>query len=461
MSLVLLLLLTAIYFVRPHEFLPEFLGARLYIMAVVPCIVVSLPKWAGQLSPGKLAAYPVSAMLLGLMAVTAVSHLVNGGGLELPAGWRACLYYFLLVGIVDTPRKRTVFLWGLTVILGVLAALMLLNHHGLITFDAGYALTDHTEGQRERWLGRAAALRIERGMFDPNDTAVMLTPGILIALHFLLTPGWLPLRAAAGGMALVMVRALQLTDSRGGLLALMAGLAVYLLLRWGRKGLLYAACLLPLAFAWVATERTAAIGPALEGRETGQHRLQAWGSALVMFRQNPVFGSGPDGFRQYTGRASHNTFVQAYAELGLPGGTLFWGAFVFGFAGVARLARAARHGGAPGAHAPANVSGGPGGAGVPGGRGHNPRDHVGPPPPVTPAACVVGAVVAGYAVGILGLSHLFLTNTYVVLGLATAAVQVEGAESELPGPTLLLRLGAVSAAFLVVTRVLVALLVRY
>jgi hypothetical protein len=75
------------------------------------------------------------------------------------------------------------------------------------------------------------------------------------------------------------------------------------------------------------------------------------------------------------------------------------------------------------------------------------------------------AIIAGYAVGMLSLSRVYVVPTYLVLGLAAAYVQIaRGRVSiEVPrvGTGLALRLGALSAAFLACTYVFVRLFVRW
>ncbi len=80
--------------------------------------------------------------------------------------------------------------------------------------------------------------------------------------------------------------ALALTNSRGGLLALLTAMLVLFQARFGwRKTLVLVPIVLPLMFLLFAgrqTEFTTSEG-------TSQQRIQFWSEGLAMFRQAPVF----------------------------------------------------------------------------------------------------------------------------------------------------------------------------
>lgn len=130
--------------------------------------------------------------------------------------------------------------------------------------------------------------------------------------------------------------ALLLTQSRGGLLALVAILVVHAYLsardrkaRMRRVALVVIVCLLAAAVAGFFFQRLGEIDDF-----TAVSRLAIWGGAFTVFARSPVLGTGfgnlralmggilnlPDG---WTGDA-HNLYLELLAETGMIGFVVFW-----------------------------------------------------------------------------------------------------------------------------------------
>jgi O-antigen ligase len=192
--------------------------------------------------------------------------------------------------------------------------------------------------------------------------------------------------------------AMAKTGSRGGFLALVAGLAVFLRFRvgWTRTLLLGALGLPVLLVAFAGRMTTISTQ-----EETGQERIQLWSEALEGFKSSPVFGIGKDEFAKAAGHVAHNSYVHAFAELGFFGGTVYLGAYFVAVWGLYRL-------------------------GARGVQIHDPelrRLH----------PYLLGAVVA-YAVGMFTLTLCYVLPTYLVLALA--AVYINQAATTPPVPPL-------------------------
>ena len=430
MSRFLLLLLAAIYFIRPYEWVPGLIGMPLFLWAVLPCIAISIPSWSPLLNSRSFQDYPISTCVLGLLVVSLLSTIVNGCGLDFIIGFsKSCIFYFLLVGILDTEARLERFYQGLAVILLSMALLVILNNRGILSIDSMSNMV----------AGTSVRLEAAGANFDSNDTAALLVLGIIIALHsalvarpWILRPLWL---AGAG----VMVYTLQLTDSRGGFLAFVVGLFVYIGVRWGRKGLLWGLCLVPLIAAKVATERMAGIGSAFTN-DTGQNRIQFWCDGLLLLKYHPIFGIGPNQFVAYVGKAAHNTFIEAYAELGFLGGTLFLGAFAYALFAHYRLARTDVVATESMPEADPSFLEAPIGAADT--ATHPTHDQI-------PNAALICALLAGYGVAILGLNHLYGLHTYLLLGLATVSTRIYGCQGTIPASTLAARFCFISVAFVI------------
>src|SRR5207302_1590179 len=83
-----------------------------------------------------LAARPVDACAAGMLAAVVLSHLANG---EVWAAYdrgaeflKLLLYYFLLVGVVDTPARLDRFLAALGAFAAAVTALAVLHYHGVV-----------------------------------------------------------------------------------------------------------------------------------------------------------------------------------------------------------------------------------------------------------------------------------------------------------------------------------------
>jgi O-antigen ligase len=204
--------------------------------------------------------------------------------------------------------------------------------------------------------------------------------------------------------------AIYLTHSRGGFLAMVAGLGAAVGTRYGRqRATLLAAIGLPLLLLLFAGRQTTFDTSA----GTGQSRVRIWSDWLDRFRGNPLVGEGmsfedldPAQLAQLKalGRGedhvAHNSFLQVFADVGFAGGCLFLGAFgvaLWSVWGVGRRAAAS----------------------------DSPARAVQP--------FLLGAIAA-YCVGMLTLSLWVVTPTYIVLALA--AVYPRVCRSNPPQPPL-------------------------
>jgi hypothetical protein len=104
-----------------------------------------------------------------------------------------------------------------------------------------------------------------------------------------------------------------------------------------------------------------------------------------------VFGIGEGNFVEEAGQVAHNSFVHAYTELGLFGGTCFFGTFAYAAWALRRL-----------------------------------RGRLDPAanPTLYRFRPYLLAVVAALAAGLFSLSRVYTPSTYLVFGLCTAYLQL-------------------------------------
>jgi hypothetical protein len=409
MDFALFLLVNAILFIRPAEVIPVLNDFPFYEAAIVACAAVSLPRLVRQLTPSALAGSPITVCVLAMLPAVVLSHVARlQYGLAAEQGVpfaKVVFYYLLFVAVVNTRQRLYRFLGALVVFIAVLAGLALFQFHGIIDIPALATLEQNEIDPRTGDLISIIRLQSTGIYNDPNDLSLILGVGILVSL-------WLCSRKDAGLTRLawaapipLFAYAVVLTQSRGGFLALMAGLLVLFHARYGwKKALALAGVALPVAVVLFAGRQTSLS----MGEGTSQERIQIWSEGLDLFRSSPVFGIGAGKFADEVGLVAHNSFLHCFAELGVVGGLLFLGAFVCALRSAWALRRAA----------------GPAGRGA---------------PDVVPPFAL--ALTVAYAVGLLSLSRPYVASTYAVLGLVAASVRVAGGPATRPVLPVSFRLG--------------------
>lgn len=430
----LFLLVTATLFVRPQEITSAVQGWNIYEYLIIACMVLSWPRVMRQLTTQSLMENPITTCVLGMWLAVVLSHLSH---LFLGGAWtsgfmffKVVVYYLLLVGVLDSvPRLQSFLRWLFLFILAI-AALPLLNAYGIIDIPAVQAMQEQRADPTTGELGFVSRLRSTGIFHDPNDLAMILSVGVAIGLGFFLgSNSWL-LRIFSLTSVAVLVYASYLTQSRGGLLALLATLGTILYFRWGGKRALLSALFL-FALLLVAPQgRMTSFDEGLS-RGTGKGRILGWAEGLALFREEPVFGVGYDTYGERLGLAAHNSFVHCFTELGFLGGTFFLGAFAAALVMLYRLHRENAF-----------------------------AEHAG----IKAVLPTITAALAGYCVAMLSLSRTYVTPTYLVLGLATAYVRV-AVEPPLTPPLrfdsrFVNRIALGSVCFLLATYVLIRVTAR-
>ncbi len=324
----LFLLLIFVLYVRPTEVIQPLLGLEIYFVVILVCLVAAFPQVLQQFQPAELQRRPLTVCVIGLtfaVFVSLLSHLqVEAAFIWGYDFFKMLLFYLLFVGLVtDKVRLRRV-LWCMTLFISLSALLSVLELRGLITLPTAATIKD----------GAFVRLRGSGIFQDPNDLCVLLCLGLFFGTCLLMDRRsglfrflWL------GPLALLFYALLQ-TQSRGGLLALMVGVMAVLRARWGWvRAILLGLVIVPLLLA-VAEGRQASISTTTD---TGQARMELWRDGMMFVRHSPLFGIGREEYAKESGQVAHNSYLQAFGEMGLFGGVLFFGAFVFALRSVERL----------------------------------------------------------------------------------------------------------------------------
>lgn len=218
----------------------------------------------------------------------------------------------------------------------------------VVTMMAWYAIIQHAHGSRMvLTLERPDdyAMRASGAYFCPNHFANLLEMTVPFALAVALSPAsGLPLRLLAGYSMLLALPPLYLTQSRSGWLGVLAGLSVTIALLGLRRSFrrfLLLAVLTPLVLAAVAG-LVWAFSPMVQARVAdalaGNVRIQLWQDTWSMIKEQPWFGWGPYSYRwvypkfwhfmtvYVDPQFAHNDYLQLWAEYGLAGFALLFGA---------------------------------------------------------------------------------------------------------------------------------------
>src|SRR5215213_3697902 len=323
-----LLLFTAVVYFRPQEWLPGLIGFRsIAFWLATLTLAVFLPTQLGL--EGTLTARPreVNFVLL----LLAAGFLSVPLALEPAEAWGAFLdfakvitMFVVMVNVVRTvPRLRAMF-WLAFLVSVVLSV---------------KALSDYASGRLNPGRDRIEGA-IVGGIFEnPNDLALHLVTMIPIALGLLFVSRSLLKKSLYACVACLMLLAVVITYSRGGLLGL--GAATFVL-TWKLKRrnralvvvgfVLAAVVFLALAPSGVVSRFGGEDGGSAETRQALLMR-----SILVSLR-HPVLGVGMDNFHVLSLReqVSHNAYTQVSAEMGMAALLLYVG---FMWASLRRMRR--------------------------------------------------------------------------------------------------------------------------
>ncbi len=179
------------------------------------------------------------------------------------------------------------------------------------------------------------------GSYDPNDLGALFVIMIPFAIGAS-TRGPKLSRLVSAVSAAVLFAVLMKTGSRGGLIGLVVGLSVFSFSYRPRKILIILSAIIVLApLTWpllptVTKERAVSLLSLDEDYNTTSNsgRLYLWKRGVVFALANPLVGLGAGTFEVQIGEdfrdqgtrgawhTAHNTYVQIFAEIGMPGGIL-------------------------------------------------------------------------------------------------------------------------------------------
>ncbi|MDE2027096.1 MAG: O-antigen ligase family protein [Candidatus Omnitrophica bacterium] len=332
MSFILLLLYLFCTFIRPQDWVQGVLNWRLVNYLAIATVFFIFIERMGR---GKvnLVRAPQNILMVGFFGSILMSHIAHHYFHGLIAAYSSFIVIFLLFFIVEncinTERKFKIAVWFIVLLISSLVL------QGIYQFQHGYGWA----GQPIIIEGLKKTPRITWvSIFnDPNDLALTFAVASGIVLAFIFGKARFFQRAAAIVLLGYLFYGIYLTNSRGGLLALMATIFFYAVIRT-RKFFLGG------VIGVLGSIAVFAFGPSREALMSAQEasaneRIQLWYQGILMLKSNPLFGVGYNMFANIEPLTAHNSYVLAAAELGLVG-LFFWMALIYSsFKGFALVAR--------------------------------------------------------------------------------------------------------------------------
>lgn len=304
----LLAYLTVLY-VRPHEFVPGLVGMPILPMLLLVAFLFWLSRQRKRLEA------PQFWLMPAIMVLMALSVVFSGwlmGGINAVSDFApvVMLFYMVATSTDSLMRMRQIFL--------VLATcITVIAYHGIDQSIKGIGWTGAqlSQGTRITYLGF---------LNDPNDLAMALVMVLPMTLHLARHFGWV-LRLVSRLAAAAIAYAIYLTNSRGSVLAIAAMLLIYGILHYGA---VKSFIVLPILASPLLVLGPSRMSNMSADEASAEGRVEAWYAGVQMLIQRPLFGVGKGMFADLHGLTAHNSFVLAFAELGLIG-YFFWLANVF------------------------------------------------------------------------------------------------------------------------------------
>ena len=398
---------------------------QIYLASIIgSAVLCNLQGLQNQLRPRTLIQQPLNLCVLGVIIFTPASTILATmyvaqaaqGFVEMA---KIGVYYLMFVSLINTPQRlrQVLMVTAVCATIGVTASILDFRSFKA-TWEGNPLVYEQMEADKqvsfeERTLkhaidvhgvdlvgNRNLVFRMRGlGIFnDPNDVALLIGVAMVVCFYFLADRQLSVVRFVWLVPLAILAYGYIQTESRGGLMAIGASAMVWLAVRYGGKVAIVLGALGIMA-APLALGRAADMNVS-DG--SGQERIQIWGEGLAALRSPAFFtGIGEGQFFEVAGHVAHNSYIHAYVELGLIGGSLFFGCFFL--AGLA-LWRMKRHG--------LRIQ-------------HSELVRMLP---------YIAAILTCWGVGIATLSRCYSASTYMIIGVAAAYINLAGYYQPRPRP---------------------------
>lgn len=314
-----LLFFLVVYCARPQDWIPALgvlhLAKVTFVLALV-AFFLSLEQVRGDLFALPREVFYLILLFGQLCVSAALSPVWRGGAVQKALDFSKVVLIAFVVSTAVTSMVR-------------LRRLMYVQTVSVAAIVAATLLKGHMSGGRLEGV-------LNGSYQSPNELAVAIAVTIPFAAAFLLRGRGGLRKLAWAAIVLVMIRAVLLTASRSGLLAMLAAIGVCL---WefgvkGRRGyLITAAGILMLVAPFLGSRllRERVAGTFSSGDNvvysygSARERRQLLWRSLQVTAHHPLFGVGVGNFQVVSGvwKVTHNAYTQMSAEGGIPALILF------------------------------------------------------------------------------------------------------------------------------------------
>ena len=375
--------------VRPAEIVPLLMGLPIYDTFISAALLFGFRGLQQRLSWENLKQEPTTLCIVGVLFAIMASHLarfyIGGAVLGAKEFFKVMLFFGLIVSLTDTVSRLRTLLAVLAMSATLTVGLCVLDYLEVIDVEFITHISETGEVNAANMGTKYTRMR-GTGIFqDPNDLCLVIVFSGIVCTYFLLDERLKGTRFLMLAPLAILATGLICTKSRGGLMAGGFGFLILVVCKYGKQAAVLFAllgmCLVPLIAG-----RQANIDLGEGG--TGHERITLWRDGLAALRSPAIlFGVGQGMYEEYADLVAHNSFVHAFVELGLIGGTLFVGCFFFPALTLWRL----RH-----------------------------ERHQLTYPELQRLYPFVVAMFAGWTMSLQSLSRVYIVSTYLMLGVQVA-----------------------------------------
>jgi putative inorganic carbon (hco3(-)) transporter len=317
-----LLLYLIFLIIRPQEFQSGLASYYPLTVTLLLCFVFWL------IYPGKSFQAPQYLLMFGLFFVIIISVMLTGwygGGVKafLDFGPVVVLFLVTSTSIRTLGHFKQLFL-ALILLVGVLV------YHGIGQAENGIGWTGAplSQGTRITYIGVFS---------DPNDLSLAFLFALAASVFFMGKSNGFIVRLLGLVSACFFTYGIFLTQSRGAIVSMFVMLLIYLKVSYGWVRTTLVGSVALIAGFLLLAGRLREIDP---DEESAAYRVEAWYEGLQMLAYRPLFGVGQGFFKDHHVITAHNSFVLAFAELGLIGYFFYFSLVVITFMMIFRLMRA-------------------------------------------------------------------------------------------------------------------------
>lgn len=320
----------ALLFVAPQLWVEPFVGVRpdafLYAGWFGSLVLTGRAVELFRLSPQDL-------FFAGWVAWIVISLAVNGLGPSSTSIVFEYVKWFVLyrLTVVTLPTMTHVQRAALLLLFfGLLLAVEGIQHMNSSTGTGWAGQSFGWVGEEAREVGYKGRTRW-LGIFDgPGVFCVVYTMALPFAMQYLGKPFGVAVRTFGLAMFAALLLATYYTGSRGGILATVGVIGLYVLAksRVSFRKLMVVGGLCMVLLALLPSYFTSTS----DSSQSAQHRIEMWAEGIEMVQYNPVFGIGRGNFLSYTSKLiAHNSAIEIMGETGATGLFLWLGIIYMAF----------------------------------------------------------------------------------------------------------------------------------